>query len=144
MIKTTLKEFLHEGTLGSIAFGVTMHDIKQILGNPDAISDPKSSRQIWKYGKLQVSFDANTLDFIGLYFRSQEDLPKQLQIEGYVPTQLTGLAEFRQYLNQEGIPFNISAVLTFGTQLCLVVGLGIDVVFDINLDELDSMQYMKK
>ena len=143
MIKITLKEFLTEGRLGDIVFGIEKRDLQQVLGYPDAFSDPKSMRQIWKYGSLQVSFENNILDFIGIYFQNQERLPAQLEITGYFPTKLAGFTEFKQYLTQEGIPFEVNSVLTFESQKVLVVGLGIDVIFN-NTNELDSIQHINK
>src|SRR5262249_3349503 len=98
-MKPTLKEFLQTGRLGSLVFGATEEDARQILGHPEDTSVNKKNRPlIWKYGSLQLHFDQGLLNFIGLYFSDHEfRLPAGLSLVGWMPTSTTSLNEFQKH-----------------------------------------------
>ena len=130
------------GWLGAIAFGVSPEVVRRVPGDPQDTSSPSTRPRIWKYGSLEVAFSGGELAFIGLYFRIDDLLPANLYFTGYCPVCGTTRQEFVEYLTAEGLPFGIFDLLTFDTQTCYEVGMGVHVLFDEH-DRLDSVQYSR-
>lgn len=141
-MKVNLREFLQTGTLGDLAIGLSTAEVRQILGNPEDTSIGKANRPIiWKYGALQLHFDHDHLNFVGLYFRNGEEAwPDALCWEGWMPTAQTTLPELQDHLAGVGLQTCID--LDEQDQITLLVGPGVTVIFDRGRDwsRLDSIQ----
>ena len=137
-----LGEFFRTGRLGPVRLGQASEDVRRVLGDPEATSPGRTQPRLWKYGSLEVAFDTGELVFIGLYFRSSDPFPDSLHWTGYRPAQGTTMKGFVEYLQAEQLPFGEYEILTFDTQTCLEVGLGVHVLFDEG-GRLDSIQYAR-
>lgn len=143
-----LVQLFTEGVLGPIAIGDSMDVIRDRLGPPQDVSVCKDP-EIWKYGALQLSFDARAEDgarlhFIGIYYRNpKERLPDMVTPEDYLPTRTTRPDELRKYFAAHGLLLETIPLLTFETQLGFGVGKG-DIIFDRELpgDPIDSIQVL--
>ncbi|AFZ22680.1 hypothetical protein Cylst_0317 [Cylindrospermum stagnale PCC 7417] len=139
MIKTTLKDFLQSGKLGSVSCDISRDQVCQYLGECEDCTE-KAKPEIWKYGSLQLAFWKGILKFIGIYFEANKlPLPEALCIQGYMPSEETKIDDFKEYLLKEGLDFHQDPVLSFDNQTCLVVDIGVNIIF-VN-DKLYSIQY---
>ena len=137
MYDVSLREFLTLGELGPIVANLSRKKILDLLGSPQDWGSEKNKNQarIWKYDSLQIWFDDDRLNFIGIYFYSPLALPKNLRLLGYFPDQEATLAEFVQQLNDD-FNYKIDPQLTFGTQLCLTFGSQVSAIFEWDENEL--------
>ena len=135
----SLKAFLQTGRLGPLTHGVSPDAVRGVLGEPEATSVRRKRNWLWKYGCLQVAFHADQLVFVGLYFRRAEPSPAGLRLVGYFPRLGTTVQEFISFLTAEHVPFRVEPRLTFETQTCYEVGVGVHVLFDED-GRLDSIQ----
>ena len=98
-------DFLRTGSLGSLSCGMSQDQVRNLLGEPEAVSTQRHPR-IWKYGSLELTFyrlpDGPNpfLISISLYFHTPTSkLPDSLQLTGWSPSQETTLAEVREFLD---------------------------------------------
>jgi hypothetical protein len=139
-VTLSLRSFLETGRLGGLALGKTGMDVETILGRTTDISVP-GRPVIWRYGPLQIFFDSDIVNSIGLYLGERNDLPEQLQIVGYSPVSGTSIEEFLEYLHGEGLAYAQDSDLTYDEALCLVVGIGVDAYFTGDPLTFKSFQY---
>ena len=145
-MKIMLKNLLTKSKFGQINIGTSRDEVQRLLGEPDDWQYNQSKKQspIWKYGSLQLWFnDEFQVRLIGLYYRDLLFLPKHLNIEGYAPTLLTTLEEFKAFLHEENIKYQLHPQLTFDSQTCLIVGENTHIIFDNNKNQIDSIQCNK-
>lgn len=143
-VRTSLKDFLMSGRLGAIALGMTQQEVRGLLGAPEATSLPDlEPAVIWKYGSLEVTFlPEEGLHLIALELNDAPRLPSALTIEGYMPTPRTSLQEFKDYLHANGISCHHYPALTFDWSIGLIVGAGATVVFSVDPDRIEGIQYI--
>ena len=104
--------FIAEGTLEGVGIGATEAEVREALGEPEAVSAIRS--QIWKYEELEVSFHAGRVLLLTLNAR-------EFGIK---------LPEFERLLDERSIPHEIDPGLTFDTQTAIAAGAGATIVFD--------------
>jgi hypothetical protein len=105
----SLIEFLKTGRFGPITCGMSLNDVRAVLGEPDDYSIQKNPL-IYNYGPLSLSFYRSPEDpypslvSITLYgIEPEDELPTKLSLSGWVPAIDTTIQEFRQYLDAEGL-----------------------------------------
>lgn len=143
-VRTSLKDFLTSGHLGAITLGMTQEEVRDVLGEPEAMSLPDlEPAVIWKYGSLEVTFfPEEGLHLIAFKLNDVLRLPRTLTVLGYMPTPRTSLQEFRDYLHTNGIDCHLYPALTFDWQVGLIVGIGATVVFGLDPDRIEGIHYV--
>jgi hypothetical protein len=106
----TFDEFLQTGRLGELVEGQTSVEVRGLLGEPEGVSG-RGWPQLWKFGSLQVGFfreardELSYLTSIALYFRvPEESPPESLGISGWYPPIGCSYDDFRQHLDEVGVP----------------------------------------
>jgi len=134
------REFLCTGELGNISLGMSGDEILAALGPDRDIADCRPF-EVWKYGSLQLTLWQGRLYSFSLYFTSSEqDLPKGLEIEGWLPSRNTTLDEVRGFLFGAGVPFHLDCGLCDECGFTLLVGPGVKIVFDVQHCRLQLWQ----
>jgi hypothetical protein len=137
-----LDRFILDGTFGSIALGMDEDAVRALLGPPEGYSTGRGPFRIWKYGSLELTFEAHRLTMIYFEFPRGLVLPPTLAPEGYFPSAISTPVEFREYLRERGIPCQVYDNLTFDGQVALYVGVGVVVGFVGETRTIHSMGYM--
>ena len=127
-------DFLRTGHLGSLSCGVSQAQVRDLLGEPDAVSSQKHPR-IWKYGSLELSFyqlpdgASPSLVSISLYFHTPGSRPPDsVELIGWSPSHETTFEEFRAFLDLSAI--RVDGGIASGTDQHLVLASGVRVTFD--------------
>ena len=142
-MKTTFKEFITTGKLGPITLHTPRCHVRQLLGEPQdwGYSKFKNGASLWKYGDLQLGFAHDEVHFIGVYYHHHSGLPQRLNVVGYFPAVQSPLCEVKRHLCIEHIDYQVEPNLSFDSQLCLAVGKNAYLMFDIETNQIDSIQY---
>jgi hypothetical protein len=142
----TIDEFLKSGQLGGLASGLSMEEVRGVLGDPEDVS-VKANPAIWKYGALQLSFSRGpqepepSVSGIFLYFNNTKNaIPSSLCLTGWLPTIETSVGEFRDHLADAGLE-TPSGVLSAPVDR-LVLPSGVGVTFDDG--RLHSISYLAR
>lgn len=105
----TLERYLQTGELGSLRCGMSVDEVRAILGAPEDVS-VRNRPLILKYGAIQLTFHAESgdavpkLTHIAIYFSdSLGSIPEVLQPTDWAPTGSTTREEFVDFLNQHNI-----------------------------------------
>lgn len=71
-----LTEFLMRGELGAIRFGMTIDEVRHLLGEPDGSMDAgkKPKYRLFKYGSLELLFRRKELVHATIYFEEPVSL----------------------------------------------------------------------
>lgn len=140
-----LHELIVDCKLGSLKFDMSPQGAVHLLGQPDDTHRTRDGWLLFKYGGLELAFLRRSLHGICIYFDDGRQLPPCLNVEGYFPTCDTTLAEFIEHLREVGISCKVDSLLTFDTQVGLVVGKGVTVVFGLEANDsrIDSIQCVK-
>lgn len=147
-----MREFLENGTLAPVAFGLSPDDVRRAIGGPQEVGGTPRQR-IWKYGPLEIGFRSDpalrteAVSFIGLYFRQERlDLPAGVQTEGWFPSPRTTKEDFVRYLEGERIGYREDRLLTSETQSALATEGGASIIFDCSAEgaTLDSIQFLQE
>lgn len=137
----SLRSFLETGRLGGLELGKTDTEVEALLGRTVDVSVPRRRPVIWRYGPLQVYFDRGIVSLIGLYMGERGDLPEAMRIDGYAPGPGTSVREFLEYLRDERLTYAKDADLTYDEVLCLVIDIGVDVLFGGDPLTFKSLQF---
>lgn len=117
MIHTTLSDIVSNDSIGAIKLGISRSQIIEILGEPTHAyrggkpNSPLDKAEIWEYDNLlEIWFDeANQVHNISLCFKNDIDhLPKYIQLIGYCPTYSTTSEEFKNFLLEQNIEFDMT------------------------------------
>ncbi len=105
----SIDDFLRSGHLGVLSAGMSMDQVRQLVGEPESVSVLKNP-MIWKYGSLQLVFSKLPYDSdpalisIVLYFHNPAERPPvALALNGWIPSGETTDLEFRVHLEEVGI-----------------------------------------
>jgi len=128
-------DFLGTGHLGNISCGMLQTQVRDLLGEPDAVSPQKHPR-IWKYGSLELGFyqlpeeASPTMDLISLYFHTPGSRsPDSVELTGWSPSHETTFEEFRAFLDRSVI--RVDGGVASGPHQHLVLASGVHVTFDV-------------
>jgi hypothetical protein len=99
----TLRAFLETRSLNGVTFGMTMSDVRTILGTPRAEGPLDDRYYLSKYGAAEVTFYDGLVCALGLYLGRRPDLPKTLRLRGYKPGATTTVDELVDYALREGL-----------------------------------------
>jgi|SRR5262245_40486410 len=115
-----LQEFIANGIIGPIHLGLSKRAVRSILGDPQATSDRRKGRELWKYDDLQLGFHQGLVCFIGVYVTDDSiKLPPPLIFGEKVLAQTMRLEDTKKFLLAEDLEFDVDNNLTFDDQTCL-------------------------
>src|SRR5262249_19688904 len=108
-LMASLDEFLLTGRLGPLEAGMSLDEVRALLGEPGDVSVQKLPK-LWRYGALELAFykePENTglsLESISLSFHDPEEvLPNGISLAGWIPSAETTIQEFQEHLAAVGI-----------------------------------------
>jgi hypothetical protein len=148
----TMREFLENGSLAPVAFGLSPDEVRRAVGGPPEVGGTPKQR-IWKYGPLEIGFRRDpalrteAVSFIGLYFRQERlDLPAGIRTEGWFPSRRTTKEEVVRFLDGQQIGYRQDEQLTSEMQSALATECGARIIFDCSEGEatLDSIQLLRE
>lgn len=130
----SFREFLCTGRLGNLRCGLSMLEVRDLLGEPEDVST-KRNPQIWKYGSLELTFytpfkteEPRLASFTIQFHLPTVKLPESLPLSDRLPTSEMSLEEFRELLLD--VPVHVDGGVTSGPIQHLVLGSGVRVSFD--------------
>jgi hypothetical protein len=148
---TTLAEFLQTGRLGPLTIGMRFEDVRAMLGEPDYASpEQRRGRAAWIYGGLQLYFRAGELVVLVVEYpfnsstgRYTADicLPNSLHIAGYFPGNNTTIEEVKAFLVEHRIGCYVDTTLSYGVQLTILAGIGVNITFNVEHNAIIAMSY---
>lgn len=138
-----LNDLFTKGHFGAISFGTSRDKVFDLMGKPQAWNHQKlyEKAEIWKYGNVEFSFgDNDGVNFIGVYFNRDSVLPDEVTTVGYFPSSRTNYEQFTRHLRKNEIYWQILPELTFGNQICLLIGDFCHVLFSQVTKKIESIQ----
>lgn len=137
----SIARFLTRGDLGPLKIGMPDAESASILGVPNKIGKGIAGSRLQAFGRrsLQITHKDERLILIAVYFESAEtvDWPRKLGVE--MPfSKTTTMEQFREYLDEHGIPWQPGILPNSDGQMSLRVGENVTACFEDGL--LRSLQ----
>jgi hypothetical protein len=138
-----LQEFIASGILGPIHLGLFKGSVQSILGDPQATSDRRKGRELWKYDDLQLGLYHDVVYFIGVYVSGDSiKLPPPLVFDEHILARTMRLEDMKKFLLANKIAFDVDDKLTFDDQTCLrIVGSRVGIYFDEKLRSIQVTEH---
>ena len=115
VVNVSLEDFLRTGIFGTIEFGMTSHQIQEMLGTPDFVfTSSKSTRPTgFEYGDVEFYFVSAKDNRLCAIYLDEFDVPKGSQLLNIDAWQLRSgklQAEIETDLTQAGIKFQLTEI----------------------------------
>ena len=102
--------------------GLSKGEVRRLLGEPEDCSETNRKTEIWKYGGLEIAFDRDTLNFIGLYVDGGSVMvPGRLSESREIQFDERSVEDVERFLQANRIDFSVDQKLTFDEQIYLRV-----------------------